>query len=147
MPLTTRKKSKGNPDDVMVCHTSFVMEGAGGNFRAYHVGDRIRREIIAREVSDYADYFKLDGAADPIPTDITTPTYDDPRAAKILEPLALGEAAVCINGLVTLHEGKMVGIVAGERIPKDHPLVKKFRDRFELEEPGSAATLGGSPAS
>jgi hypothetical protein len=131
MPITTRKK-KGNPDDILECHQSFVKEGSGGTFISYAKGDRVRREDIAAEVKNYADFFKLDGDRDPIPVPAPAPVYDDPHAAKILQPLPDEEVAVCRDGLVTIHEGRWVAIVAGERVPKSHSIVRAFPDRLEL---------------
>jgi hypothetical protein len=34
MPIT--RKKRGNPEDILECHTSFVQEGSGGSFIAYH---------------------------------------------------------------------------------------------------------------
>jgi hypothetical protein len=133
MPLTTRKKDRGNPEDVLECHTSFVQDKPDGGWVSFNKGDRIWRGDVAEKVRGYEKFFKLDGAPDPVPDIAPPPEYDDPHAAKIVQPLPDDQTVVCTTGLVTPYEGKMVAIVAGERVPKDHPLVKKHPDRFETD--------------
>jgi hypothetical protein len=125
--MPTRKKTKSG-DDVFEVFEPFVRETADGPI-VYRKGQCLPRRDVEK-IRGWEQFFKPFGAPDPARPE--PPEYDDAPVTRILKQLPESETVVCPEGLVAPHDGVLVGIQAGERVPRNHPLVKRHPDRFEL---------------